>query len=273
MTAELLRKKEKLAEQILSLGKIAVAFSAGVDSTFLLKMCSDILGGSALALTCVSPLTPAREQSAAAEFCRENGIKQIVISPDLLSLDVFAENPPDRCYHCKKALFCAIIREAEKEGINTVADGSNADDTGDYRPGMRALEELGVISPLKEAGLTKADIRALSKEMGLPTWSKPSYACLATRIEYGEPVTAGKLGIIEKAEQKLFELGFTHARVRMHGSLARIEVDKDSLCRLADEKTAGEINSYLRSLGFLYVTADLAGYESGSMNRALAGIK
>ena len=267
---ELHLKKEKLISRIQSPGKIAVAFSAGVDSTFLLKICSEALKENAVALTCVSPVNPERESTEAADFCRENGIKQIIITPDLLSLDAFVKNPPDRCYHCKKALFTALKEAAEKEGIHTVADGSNASDTGDYRPGMRALDELGIISPLKEAGLTKADIRILSKEEGLPTWSKPSYACLATRIAYGEAVTAEKLRIIEKAEQKLFDMGFTQARVRMHGSLARIEVEKDKLALLAGENISAEINSYLRSLGFHYVTADLAGYETGSMNRELS---
>ena len=262
-------KKEKLTEIIGSLGKTVIAFSGGVDSSFLLIMCKNILGDGAAALTALSPVISMREQEQAESFCKSYGIRQIILRPDILSLDVFASNPPDRCYHCKKELFSALIREAKKEGFATVAEGSNLDDTGDYRPGMRALEELKIRSPLLEAGLTKEDIRTLSKELGLPTADKPSLACLATRIAYGEAITPDKLGMIEKAEDYLRDMGFGQVRVRMQGNAARIEIEPSRLPEITQGERAGEINRRLRELGFSFVSLDLGGYKTGSMNREL----
>ena len=193
-----------------------------------------------------------------------------VIPAENLSLDGVRHNPPDRCYHCKKEVFGKIVAVAVKESIAVVAEGSNVDDTGDYRPGMRAVQELRVCSPLLEAGLTKQDIRDLSKELGLSTWDKPSFACLASRFVYGEAITDEKLRMVDRAEQLLLELGFRQFRVRIHGNLARIELLPTELRRAAEEDIRERIVSRLREFGFSYITLDLAGYRSGSMNEGLS---
>ena len=186
-----------------------------------------------------------------------------------MAIEGFEDNPPDRCYICKRALFSNMIGVAADNGFDHVAEGSNMDDMGDYRPGMKAISELNVLSPLCEAGLTKADIRALSKEMGLPTWNKPSFACLATRFVYGEKITTDKLRMIEKAEQRLMNLGFSQFRVRCHGNLARIEVKPTEFGMIMSPDMASYLNEYLQELGFKYVTLDLGGYVTGSMNKVL----
>ena len=262
-------KYDALHSRLQELGSLAVAFSGGVDSTFLLRVAHDVLGDRALAVTAAPSFVPVREQREASDFCRENGIRQIVIAPDALDIDSIRHNPPDRCYHCKRMIFGRIIEAAEQNGITHVAEGSNTDDTGDYRPGMRAIRELGVLSPLLDAGLSKSDIRVLSKELGLPTWDKPSFACLASRFVYGERITDEKLSMVDRAEQLLLDLGFRQFRVRIHGDLARIEILPEDFGRLMEENLRERIYASLKTYGFSYITLDLAGYRTGSMNEVL----
>ncbi len=258
-----------LKELLAGLGRVAVAFSAGVDSTFLLKTAHDVLGDDAAAFTAATCTFPAKELDEAADFCRAENIRLIRLNVDVFSIPGFRENPPDRCYICKKAIFGQIISSAGELGFNKVAEGSNTDDAGDYRPGMRALRELGVLSPMKETGLSKSEIRTLSKELGLSTWNKPSFACLATRIAYGEEITEKKLRMTELAERALSDRGFSQYRVRIHGDSARIELPRDEIRRFADDNLRDEISGYFHALGFRFVSLDLDGYRTGSMNAGI----
>ena len=249
-------------------GSAAIAFSGGVDSTFLLKAAHDELGEKVMAVSAVSILSPKRETEAAAAFCKKEGIRLVSIQIDPLKIPGFKNNPENRCYICKKEIFSKIKSLSLENGIFTVCDGSNADDTGDYRPGMQALTELGIKSPLLKSGFTKNEIRELSKEMGLPSWNKPSAACLASRFVYGEEITAEKLQMVENAEDFLQELGFRQKRVRIHAdNLARIEVMPEDFEKILEVKE--KINNYFRSLGFKYVTLDIQGFRSGSMNEVI----
>lgn len=262
-------KFNDLKQKLLGMGNVAVAFSSGVDSTFLLKAAHEVLGDRAIAVTISSRLFPDRELQDAKSFCRREGIKQIIVDVEELEIAGFRENPKDRCYLCKKALFTRIRQEAAARGIDEVAEGSNLDDTGDYRPGLTAVAELGIRSPLREAGLRKAEIRALSKELGLPTWDKPSFACLASRFVYGETISEEKLRMVDRAEQLLFDLGFRQLRVRIHGTMARIEVLPEDFPKLISEEIRQRVSSELKRLGFSYVAMDLQGYRTGSMNETI----
>ena len=272
-------KLARLRAALRRIGSAAVAFSSGVDSTFLLRVAHEELGERVVAVTIRSRTFPKRELDEAAAFCRAEGIRHEVIDSCELDIPGFAENPPDRCYHCKKELFGKLIAFARANGLAAVLEGSNLDDDSDYRPGRRALRELGrdeahpaqayVASPLHDAGFTKSEIRELSKAMGLPTAGKPSFACLASRFPYGERITAKGLERVERAEQWLADAGLdlTQLRVRSHGDTARIEVPPGDIALLAAH--AAEIAAALKSFGFAYVSLDLQGYRTGSLNEIL----
>jgi uncharacterized protein len=241
-----------------------------VDSTFLLYAAKDALGDNVIAITASSCSFPKRELNEAIDYCKTLGVKHFIVESDELKIEGFAENPPNRCYICKKELFKRIFDVAREQGISYVAEGSNLDDNGDYRPGLQAVAELGAKSPLREIGFTKQEIRELSAYFGLPTADKPSFACLASRFPYGEIINEKKLGMVDKAEQLLLDLGFRQFRVRIHGeNVARIELLPSDFDRMLDEKLRVRIYDTFKSYGFDYVSLDLLGYRTGSMNETL----
>ena len=275
MTEELNRKYQALKDYFKDLGSAAIAFSSGVDSTLMLKVAHDVLGNRAIAVTARSQSFPAREKNEASDFCKKEGIEHVFIDSEELNIPGFTQNPKNRCYLCKRELFEKIIEVAGQHNIPHVCEGSNLDDNGDYRPGLQAIAELGVKSPLRECNLWKSEIRAISKELGLDTWKKQSFACLASRFVYGETISVEKLDMVDKAEQLLIDLGFVQERVRIHsfgngetsGTIARIEVNPDEFQKLLENHET--IVSEFKKIGFNYVSMDLQGYRTGSMNETL----
>ncbi|MCC8028312.1 MAG: ATP-dependent sacrificial sulfur transferase LarE [Lachnospiraceae bacterium] len=269
MLKELQKKYRELQEYIRQAGSAAIAFSGGVDSTFLLHTAHDVLGDSVIAVTARSCSFPERELNEARAFCAQNLIAHVVCESEELEIEGFRQNPINRCYLCKRELFEKIWTIAKDHGLCAVMEGSNLDDNGDYRPGLQAVSELGVLSPLRHAELSKAEIREISRELGLPTWDKQSFACLSSRFVYGETISEEKLGMVDRAEQLLLDLGFHQVRVRLHGTIARIEIDPEEFSKLTSADIRETVYSQLKSFGFSYVTMDLMGYRTGSMNETI----
>jgi len=260
-------KKERLLERLAATEGLVVAFSGGVDSAFLLAAAKEALGDKALAVLAVSPIHPRREQVEAVRFAGDLGIELVQIQSDEMAIPEFVANRVDRCYHCKAALCAAFLRLAKEKRIDQVAHGANLDDLKDYRPGLRAAQQAGILSPLIDAELCKSEVRWLARNMGLPQWNKPAMACLATRFPYGSPITEDGLRMVEWAEEFLSQEGFSGMRVRHHGDVARIEVTPSEIDRLVCEPTRHAIVDCFRRIGFEHVALDLEGYASGKMNR------
>ncbi len=268
-------KFETLKKYFESVGRVAVAYSSGVDSTFLLKTAHDVLGDGVIAITAKSHSFPGREYEESVAFCRKEGIRQIVFDSEELNIPGFKENPENRCYICKRGIFSKISEIAASQGIDIVCEGSNMDDLGDYRPGLKAVSELGIQSPLRMCGLFKSEIREFSKMLGLETWDKPSFACLASRFPYGEMISAEKLSMVEQAESYLLANGFVQERVRIHSSgdgtnagfMARIEVFPEAFPLIISLRE--QLVEEFKKIGFNYVALDLQGFRSGSMNEIL----
>ena len=264
---ELLSKQERLVGVLRDMRRVAVAYSGGLDSSYLLKVAHDTLGGGALAVTVRTAATPYQEYEQAQAFCTSRGIAFLTADMDIFTIDGFASNPSDRCFLCKKKMMQSIIGLARVRGFSSVADGSNTDDERDYRPGQAALDQLGIVSPLREAGLAKPEIRELSRRLELPTWDKPPMACLVTRIPYGQRITAERLARIRKAESCLLAMGLGQVRVRDHGDTARIETDGNGIRILLEPDARACVNDKLKMLGYAFVSVDLQGYRTGSMDR------
>ncbi|MGM0787093.1 MAG: ATP-dependent sacrificial sulfur transferase LarE [Thermodesulfobacteriota bacterium] len=262
-------KKQRLFERLSGLESLAVAYSGGVDSTLLLAAARDAAAGSVLAVTAVSPLQPRWEVDEAVKLAGTLGVHHEIVRTAELSVPEFAANTPDRCYVCKKILFSDMISRCRELGFFNLAHGANADDMSDYRPGMKAAEEMQVLAPLRDAGFTKQDVRNLSRQMSLPNWNKPSAACLASRIPYGTEITRQRLGMVETAENVLLAMGFSGFRVRHMGDTARLELRPADFYRLIKPEPRLRVVQELRSAGFTYVTLDLEGYAPGRMNRSI----
>jgi uncharacterized protein len=272
MNSGLQQKRDRLAENLRAMEGCVIGFSGGVDSTFLFAVAAEVLGERALAVTATSETYPERELREAKNLAARIGGRHRVIVSEELDIPGFAENPKDRCYHCKKELFTKLRAVAEEEGLPHVVDGSNVDDRGDYRPGRRALRELGIRSPLEEAGLSKADIRELSRAMSLPTWDKPALACLSSRFPYGTRITRENVSQVGRAEEALRDLGLRVLRVRHHGDVARIELGPDEFLRVVNG-LRDEVLRRVKGSGYTYVALDLQGYRTGAMNETLTDLR
>ena len=263
-------KYEQLKQLFRSMGRVLVAYSGGVDSSLLLKVAREALGDeNVLAVTALSPLYPERELTGAKKVAHTLGVRHLLIESNELEIEGFSNNPPNRCYYCKRELFEKMLRLAEGEGIHFVVEGSTLDDDQDHRPGRTAIKELGIRSPLRETRFTKREIRELSRTLGLPTWDKPSFACLASRFPYGKEITAEELKRVADAEDFLFNLGFKQVRVRHYGRLARIEILQEEMGRLLEGSLRESVVNRLKNMGYNYITLDLQGFRSGSMNEVL----
>ena len=260
-------KMERISSEIKGYNSLAIAYSGGTDSTFLLAVAHKVLKRNVIAITAKSRVHPVRETELSVKYTKKHRIEHIIIESNELNISEFTANNRDRCYVCKRNLFPLMIKAASKKGIKYLAHGANTDDLKDFRPGFSAAYELGIAAPMISAGLSKQDIRLLSKKMRLGTWNKPSMACLATRIPYGTPVTKESLKMIEEAEYALADLGFGTCRVRHHGTLARIELAREEFERMIKEKMRKSVVEKMKKAGYLYVSMDLEGYIQGSMNR------
>lgn len=273
METELLHKKNKLESLIRDMGSAVVAFSGGVDSALVLAVAHAVLGDKVLAVTARSESLPMRELDEARKLAQTIGVQHLVIHSEEMNSADYRSNPVNRCYFCKSELYAKLRSIADERRLNRVVNGVNLDDMGDYRPGLAAAEEAHIQSPLRDAGFGKKDIRALSRELGLPTWEKPAMACLSSRIPYGQPVTPEKLSMIERAEDFLISRGFRQVRVRHHGDIARVELPKEDIAKFFEGDLPGRVQSRFKEIGFKYVAVDIEGYRTGSLNETLPKTK